>query len=257
MTKKRIKHALRRIISAFPGGKTLLRERANFLEKRRFARIDNAKEVFRHHYEVNKWGSGESVSGPGSTIQYTEKIRKMIPQLVNDLGVLVILDAPCGDYNWFRMIDWETEITYIGGDIVEPLVERNHSLYASNNTKFINLDVVRDVLPRADLWLCRDCLFHLPNRDILLVIDNLLKSDIRYILTSTHPNCDRNGDIPTGSFRLLNLQLPPFSLGKPIRVIDDWIEGYPVRHLALWEREALRNNLASNKAFQRTAKRRR
>jgi hypothetical protein len=212
------------------------------------------KEVFSHYYEVNAWGNEESVSGSGSTIQYTENIRKMIPQLVNDLGVLVILDAPCGDYNWFRMIDWEREITYVGGDIVEALVERNQSNYGNSNTKFINLDIVHDVLPRADLWLCRDCLFHLSNCDILSVINNFLNSDIRYMLTTTYPNCDRNINIPTGSDRLLNLQLPPFSFGKPIRVIDDWIEGYSVRQLALWEREALRSNLASNKAFQRTAK---
>lgn len=257
MTKKRIKHALRKIISAFPGGNILLRKRENFLEGRRIARLGNAKEVFRHYYEVNEWGSEESVSGPGSTIQYTENIRKMIPQLVSDLGSLVILDAPCGDYNWFRMIDWETQITYIGGDIVEALVERNQSNYGNSNTKFINLDIVNDVLPRADLWLCRDCLFHLSYPNILSVINNFLNSDIGYILTSTHPNCKKNIDIPTGSFRLLNLELPPFSFGKPIQAIDDWIEGYPVRRLALWEREALWRNLAANKAFQRTAKRRR
>lgn len=253
----RIKHALRRIISAFPGGKTLLRKRVNFLEKRRLARIGNAKEVFCHHYEVNEWGNDESVSGPGSTIHYTENIRKKIPQLVNNLGVLVFLDAPCGDYNWFRIIAWETEITYIGGDIVKPLVARNHSLYGDDNTKFINLDIVHDVLPRADLWLCRDCFLHLSNRDILLAIDNFIRSDIRYLLTSTYPNCDRNHDIPTGSYRLINLQLPPFSLGEPSLLLDDWIEGWPVRYLALWERGALMNNLASNTAFQRTAKRRR
>jgi hypothetical protein len=255
MSKKRIKDALRKIISALPGGTTLLRKRAELLERRQLARLGDPREVFRHHYEVNKWGNEESVSGAGSTIRYTENIRKMIPKLVGELGVLVILDAPCGDYHWFRMIDWETEITYIGGDIVEPLVERNRSLYGKENTRFINLDIVHDDLPSADLWLCRDCLFHLSNRDALLVMNNFLQSDIRYLLTSTHPNCRRNRDTRTGSFRLLNLQLPPFSLGEPLRVMDDWIEGFPVRQLALWEQEALSSRLASNKAFQRTARR--
>lgn len=257
MTIRTIKSDLRKILSTFPGGKALFRRGSRFLEKLQLTRRDNPKEVFRHYYEVNAWGNDESVSGPGSTIQYTENIRKMLPQLVGDLGVSVILDAPCGDYNWLRMIDWGTEITYIGGDIVEPLVERNRSLYGKANTEFINLDVVRDVLPKAGLWLCRDCLFHFSNRDIMLTMDNFLKSDIRYMLTSTYSNSDANHDIATGMFRLLNLQLPPFNFGTPIRVIDDWIEGHPVRHLALWEREILKKNLASNKAFQRTAKRRR
>ena len=36
--------------------------------------------------------------------------------------------------------------------------------------------------------------------------------------------------------------------------MEDWIEGYPVRHLALWKREAVKEALTSNKAFQRTAR---
>jgi len=250
VTKKRIKDALRQIIKVIPGGTTLLRRRTTLIERRRLARIGNAKEVFLHHYEAKTWGDDESVSGAGSTIRYTENIRKIIPHIVDDLGALVILDAPCGDYNWFRMIEWERQIAYIGGDIVEPLVQQNESRFGSESRKFITLDIVHDSLPSADLWLCRDCLFHLSNRDIFLVLNNFIGSGIPYILTSTHPKCDRNDDIPTGSFRLINLQLPPFSLGKPVQVIDDWIEGFPVRQLALWKRKVLRNHLASNKEFQ-------
>jgi hypothetical protein len=254
MSGKKIKQALRRMISALPGGDALIQKRANLLERRRLARIGNAKQVFLHHYEVNAWDNEESVSGPGSTVAYTENIRKEIPRLVKKLGVSSILDAPCGDFNWFRMIEWETNISYIGGDIVEPLVESNQRLYENQTTKFINLDIVQDRLPAADLWLCRDCLFHLSNRDVLLVLDNFLKSDIRYLLTSIHPDCDKNADIPTGSFRLLNLQLPPFRFGKPLQVMDDWIEGYPVRELVLWERETLKKHLAANKVFQPSIK---
>jgi hypothetical protein len=105
-------------------------------------------------------------------------------------------------------------------------------------------------LPQADLWLCRDCLFHLSYKDIAIAIQNFLTSDIRYILTSNHQNCTKNKDITTGSFRLLNLELPPFNLGKPIMVIDDWIEGFPERQLCLWERNTLINKLGSDKKFQ-------
>ena len=207
--------------------------------------------MFQHHYESNTWNNEESVSGSGSTLQYTENIQKTIPLMVEELGVQVVLDAPCGDYNWFRMIEWNMPTSYIGGDIVAPLIERNRSLYGTDSTTFVSLDIVNDALPKADLWLCRDCLFHLSERDIFLAFDNFLKSDIAYLLTSTHPECDMNSDIPTGAFRELNLQLPPFSLGKPIREIDDWIEGHLVRRLGLWDREAVRDALASNKEFQR------
>jgi hypothetical protein len=213
------------------------------------AKMD-AKTVFRQHYETNAWGCDESVSGDGSTLEYTQNIRMVIPQLVAELDINNILDAPCGDYNWFQMIQWAKPIHYVGGDIVEDLIKRNQTLYTTEYTKFRDLDIVHDDLPKADLWLCRDCLFHLSDREVFLALDNFIKSDIPYMLTSTYSESEFNHDIPTGTFRLLNLLLPPFSLGQPIRLIDDWIEGYAVRHLALWEREAVKAALANNPVYQ-------
>jgi hypothetical protein len=81
--------------------------------------------------------------------------------------------------------------------------------------------------------------FSLIEKDIISVIDKFLSSGIKYLLTSTHSNSE-NEDITTGSFRLLNLQKDPFNFGQPIAFIEDWIQGYPIRHLALWERESIR-----------------
>jgi hypothetical protein len=200
------------------------------------------KEIFHRHYADNLWGSEESVSGPGSTIEYTENIRNEIPKLVSDLNIKVILDAPCGDFNWFRMITWKEPITYMGADIVAPLIKRNQELYTTHNRSFTYLDITCDPLPQADMWLCRDCLFHLSNHDIFLVLENFFRSNIRYLLTSTHANF-HNRDIPTGSFRMLNLQKPPFNFGKPVVLIKDWVQGYSVRHLGLWEREELMDSV--------------
>jgi len=206
--------------------------------------------IFDYYYQNNTWGDSESVSGPGSTLAYTENIRTKIPELVEELGVFIILDSPCGDFNWFRAIEWNRSISYIGADIVKPLIDKNQLLYGDASKRFISLDITNDKLPQADLWLCRDCLFHLSYKDITIAIQNFLTSDIRYILTSNHQNCTKNKDITTGSFRLLNLELPPFNLGKPIMVIDDWIEGFPERQLCLWERNTLINKLGSDKKFQ-------
>ena len=244
MSGKSIKQTLRTIASRFPGSEALISNYTNFVDRRRLAKIGDSKQIFTHYYEARKWGNDETVSGSGSTLRYTENIRRKIPQIAEELGIDVLLDAPCGDHHWFRMIEWAREITYIGGDIVESLVDRNRALYGSQNKTFIELDIVQDSLLKADLWLCRDCWFHLSNRDIMSAIDNFLRSEIRYLLTSTHPDCDCNTDIPTGSARLLNLELPPFNFPSPIRVIDDWIEGFPVRYLALWEQEDLRRHLA-------------
>lgn len=247
----RLKSALSRIVHALPGGPSVLNLlRYRHSEYRRLRRMGSSENIFSHHFEVKKRGGEESVSGPGSTIEYTENIRKEIPGLVERLGVRTLFDAPCGDFNWFRMIKWKKEIHYTGGDIVQPIIDQNQLDYGGPNLEFIRIDITHGALPDVDLWLCRDCLFHLSNQDIMMVFDNFLKSNIRYLLTSTHTDCDQNLDIPTGSFRQLNLSLPPFNLPEPSEMLADWIEGYPVRHLALWEHDVLKKSLSENKIFQ-------
>ena len=217
--------------------------------------MGNPKDVFTYFYMSNNWGNVESVSGHGSTAEYTENIRKEIPRLLQQLNIDTIFDAPCGDYNWFRLIRHEKEFNYIGGDIVKPLIQKNKELYEDQDTQFVELDIIRDKLPDAGLWLCRDCLFHFSYEDIFTTIHNFLRSDIRYILTSTHNECRKNRNITTGDFRLINLELPPFNFGKPKMYMKDWIDGFPVRHLALWDKEELSEVLSANRQFRKTAKR--
>jgi SAM-dependent methyltransferase len=197
--------------------------------------------VFTTIYEEHLWGSEETVSGSGSKIEHTKKIVHEIPRIISDLKVKRILDAPCGDYNWFRLIERDDNISYIGGDIVEALVISNQERYGNDNTRFIHLDITNDALPEADLWLCRDCLSHLSNDNIFKVISNFLNSDITYLLASNHPNCKKNTNILTGQSRLLNLELPPFSFCEPLLSVEDKIEGSGfAAHLALWEKRQLR-----------------
>lgn len=242
-----MKSTLLGILSWIPGGDSILRTSRYYKHKILFK---DKEKLFTFYYKTNAWGSQESVSGYGSTIKYTENIRKEIPGLIRQLGVHRILDAPCGDYNWFRLIPRGKSVHYVGGDIVETLITRNQQLFANENTCFVKLDITKDGLPDADLWLCRDCLFHLSNEDIFNTIDNFFRSDIRYFLTSTHTRCSLNTDILTGCFRQLNLELPPFSFCPPILFIDDWIEGYPVRKLGLWKRDMLFDALACNQGLR-------
>ncbi|MBA2626440.1 MAG: class I SAM-dependent methyltransferase [Gemmatimonadales bacterium] len=194
------------------------------------------EKVFTSHYTTNHWKDAESVSGPGSTLAYTANLRRELPKLLDSLGVTSMLDAPCGDYNWFQHVRDASAVEYTGGDIVEELVRRNRARYGNASTHFVRLDITRDPLPAADLLMCRDCLFHLAEQDIFRVLDNFRHSDIRWLLTSTHSKCERNVDISSGGFRELNLQLAPFALPEPVLMIDDWVEGFPVRQMALWEK---------------------
>ncbi|HMJ08127.1 MAG TPA: hypothetical protein VK468_03925, partial [Pyrinomonadaceae bacterium] len=99
------------------------------------------EEIFTEHYTKNVWINDQSVSGDGSTSEYTENLRRELPGLFEKFGIRSILDAPCGDYNWFRHVDRGTEISYIGGDIVGDLVRRNNESYGDANTSFVKLDI--------------------------------------------------------------------------------------------------------------------
>lgn len=150
-----------------------------------------------------------------------------------------MLDAPCGDYNWFRRVD-RGDVRYTGADIVRTLIESNQRQYADDTTGFVQLDVTRDPLPDADVWMCRDCFIHLSYELIDAAIANFERSNIRYLLVSTYPDVGENHDIPTGHARNLNLQLPPFGFSAPLTEIDDTAEGFERRVLGLWERGRLR-----------------
>ncbi len=240
-----MKAHVRQMMKKIPGGAALLKA---LLSTRRSARRwlllrphKTAESLFTHYYNKRIWKGGgqETVSGAGSTLEYTANIRKELPPLLERLQVTTMLDAPCGDFNWFRQMARPEGMQYIGGDIVRPLVDRNTELYANATTTFRYLDITQGPLPAVDLWLCRDCLFHLPTQSALEAIDNFLKSNIPYLLTTHHPRCNENTDIPTGLFRQINLELPPYSFPPARFYMDDWIEGYPVRSLGLWHRDDL------------------
>ena len=210
--------------------------------KRRLKQFKDAEAVFTAYYTRQYWekGGAETVCGAGSTLEATTTLRRELPLLLHQLGVRRVLDAPCGDYTWFRLIPRPPEIHYIGADIVKPLIVKNREHYEDATTTFLPLDITRDPLPDADLWLCRDCFIHLSHADVGKALDNFLRSNIGYLLTTTYPECRRNRDIPTGHFRQLNLELAPFHFCPPSLYIEDWSAGRPVKKLGLWQREQLR-----------------
>ncbi len=132
---------------------------------------------------------------------------------------------------------------YIGGDIVPPLVQKLAAERGDATHCFTLLDIVAGPLPAADLWLCRDALFHFPNEDILTTLRLFAKSEIPYLLTTTY-NFERlNRNIKPGGARLINLRRTPFNLPRPMQMIPDFVAPYPPRYLGLWTREQIRQAL--------------
>lgn len=190
--------------------------------------------VFNEIYRKKSWGGADSVSGAGSDYDQTEVIRNLLPRILKQLNCRSLLDVPCGDFFWMNLIG--VEIDYIGGDIVAGLIRNNERRYGSALRSFIHLDLIRDSLPNADLVLCRDCLVHFSNAHVFRALTNIKVSGAKHLLTTVFTKREINEDITTGSWRPINLQLPPFSFPPPVMIIDEQCptDGYSDKCLGLW-----------------------
>jgi 2-polyprenyl-3-methyl-5-hydroxy-6-metoxy-1,4-benzoquinol methylase len=201
------------------------------------------KRVFTDIYQRNLWGCAESMSGVGSSMERAAAFRDELIALLRELHVAVLLDAPCGDFNWMQSVA-ENVHSYIGIDIVDELIASNQKRYASNRVQFVCADLTADTLPKADLILCRDCLVHFSFDDVWRGLRNFKRTGSRYLLSTTFQNRERNFEIATGDWRPLNLQAPPFGLPPPVRAIDEKCLHtggiYSDKRLALWELDSLK-----------------
>lgn len=183
--------------------------------------VVSVEKIFDEIYHSNLWHTAESRSGHGSTIQHTEVVRTELPQLLKELGARSILDIPCGDFNWMKETELPVDI-YVGADIVPVIVEINKKRFEDGRRQFFRLDIRTDALPKVDLIFCRDCLVHLRNRDIDQAIQNIRQSGSTYLLTTTYPLRQKNGDIKVaGYWRAVNLEKAPFNFPPPLELIAE------------------------------------
>lgn len=195
-------------------------------------------DIFQNIFKNNSWGGRNSVSGRGSDLDQTEHIVRKIPVLLKNMGISTILDIPCGDFNWMQNIDL-SGIKYIGADIVEEIIKNDKKKYGKDNISFQCMNLVEDRLPQVDLILIRDCFVHMSYEDIFKSLNNVCNSMSKYLLTTSFTDRQNNKDITTGEWRPLNLQITPFSLPKPIRIINEKCTqgklSYTDKSLGLWK----------------------
>lgn len=200
-------------------------------------RLASKENIFASIWRNNYWGNGESLSGPGATLEQTENLRRTMPAMFDSKGIESVFDAPCGDMNWMQQVLKDANFTYLGGDIVNKLVCVNKNKFSNSKVSFIKFDITADIFPFADVWLCRAILYHLSNRDIHLALEQFVASDIKYILTTNCVTDEHhiNKDIATGDWRCLNLTLPPFNFPRESQwEIMDYAPPHPQVTLTLW-----------------------
>lgn len=194
------------------------------------------KDIFTNIVHNGYWRAGATVCGNGSTMQYTDYLRKELGGFLLKHNITSMFDAPCGDYGWMSVTPLPRDLKYIGGDIVDTLIEKNSRQYP--NIDFRVFDISKDTLPDVDLLFCRDCLIHFSHDDIRLVFENIARSNIKYVMMTSYHHSD-NTDINTGGFRGVDFYQAPYDFEKAIDGIEDWIPGFAPRSMCLWSRETI------------------
>ncbi|MFP8780667.1 class I SAM-dependent methyltransferase [Hydrogenophaga sp. RWCD_12] len=200
------------------------------------------RRVFGAIHANRSWGDCESSSGPGSTRERAAQFLPDLIALVRSLGTRCLLDVPCGDFNWAAPLADAVDC-YLGVDVVPALVSDNEKRWSSPRRQFLCRDMVRQRLPAADLVLCRDALVHLCAEDVKRAIANLRRTGASYLVATTFVGDRGNEDIPTGAWRPLNMQRPPFGFPAPLALIDERCHHtggiYSDKHLGVWRFEDL------------------
>jgi len=195
------------------------------------------ESVFRVIHRTQGWSKSESVSGAGSSLSETIALRQALPELIQELGIRSIVDAPCGDFHWMSKLDLDLD-RYVGVDIVPELIEENRARHATRKIRFTQGDLTRDDIECADLIICRDCLVHLSYTDIFRCLKTFERSGSKYLLTTTYPGLtSRNWNIVTGMWRPIDLELPPFRFPLPLRLLSEESttkSDYQEKSLGLW-----------------------
>lgn len=201
------------------------------------------KENFQYHFKLES-SKNRCPCGPGSDTEFVKQCGTIdfIDGIIKKYDVKSINDCACGLFgNWAKLIDL-SGVSYTGYDINNLAIEQNKRHYP--DIPFHEFDLVNNVVPKVDLIICRDCLFHLSNRFVSSIIDNFKKSGSTYLLATDHRNLKRNTELTPkelrneAGFKLVNLEIEPFNLGLPIEIHnEDVVKFLKIgnnRQMSLW-----------------------
>ena len=200
-------------------------------------------QIFNRIYKTNTWGDGslaKPLSGRGSVPENAYPYVDFVRKVIATYKLEKVLDVGHGDFDMWR--DWPFPgIDYLGVDVSDEATRIARSKYP--NLNFITLDLVQaKAMPPADILISKDCLQHIPNHTILMLLQKFsgyefliicnatllpfeswmaklrfygrIRTRIRAFLSLRSPfflvHRKNNVDIEAGDFRYLDLEVEPF-----------------------------------------------
>jgi len=118
-------------------------------------------EAFDSIYEKDVWGG----SGWGSSVEWTATMRTALSNLTRKYEIKSFFDAPVGDFKWMPLVDFPSDMEYVGTDIVRSIVGKSRREHPTKSF-WVSDIVVFPPFKSFDLIFCRDALQHLSMADI-------------------------------------------------------------------------------------------
>lgn len=218
---------------------------------------ENIKSKFTEIFERETWKSGESVSGSGSDKPQTRRVVDQLVAYIQSSGVESIVDAACGDMAWQpeiveRLTDAKNNVHFVGLDVVDDIVSRNRIRFHDAPRFDFNVgDLTADEIPACDLLIVRDVFVHFTDEMIFSAIDNVIRSDVKFVMITSFMN--RFENVPNDGeswfkidfWRPVNLCVAPFNLPFPDDIIVEQCNEsdglFRDKCLCVWSVDRLRN----------------
>jgi|TARA_B110000196_G_scaffold317232_1_gene330001 hypothetical protein len=216
----------------------------------RISFLNKEEDKFSYIYKNRCWDDNSkgdiSLSGSGSSIAASRNLSRELSVFISKNNIASILDVPCGDWEWMSKLNLD-KVSYVGGDIVQEIINDNNKKYSFKNISFVKLNLMDDDLIPSDLIIVRDLFVHLKNDDIYKCLTNINNHDFKYIGLTHYPSTLENNEPKFGDrWRALNLLIKPFELNKPDFILSDNSENDSIdkdRTLAIWKKESFTKNL--------------
>jgi len=187
---------------------------------------ESLKRVFDKIANENIWGSEEdSLSGTGSTIEITARVRECLGQWIPKYNIKLFVDIPCGDAAWQSHIPGLENITYKGYDIADKPVQVARVTNSGHESmSFDQLDLTTDV-PREkpDIIMLRDVIQHLPLMKGMQMLLNAKMSGARYLAVTSFTD-GKNRNITAGDFYKNNVHAAPFNLPSRLEACQNYAD---------------------------------
>lgn len=128
--------------------------------------LDQLRADMKHKFDNIKWN--HHPCGCGSLFENTKVTRIMLSNIAKKYDIKTVADAGAGDLSWVHEVDWDVEYTPYDIRKWDP--------------RIIEFDITKDVLPKADLIVCRHVLNHLDSSELLReVMKRFSESECKYI----------------------------------------------------------------------------